>query len=90
MNHRSLHWGTAVTARHSIEHIESIETIATNAGQNEMEGQDDGFGGGGGDEYGFDDGFDSMDDFSMDSDDSFGGGDGDFTDGLGGDTSDEF
>lgn len=75
--------------KESNKNAESIETIATNAGQNEMEGQDDGFGSGG-DEYGFDDGFDSMDDFSMDSDDSFGGSDGDFTDGLGGDTSDEF
>ena len=62
--------------KESSKQAESIETIATDAGQNEMvEGGDsDGLG----DDYGFDDGFDTdFDDMSFEDDSAF--GEGDFT-----------
>lgn len=66
--------------KESSKQAEKIETIAQDAGMNEMvdapsedTGFDDGFGFDDGDDFGFDD-------FSLDSDDAFGGGsDGDFT-----------
>lgn len=68
------------------KNAENIETIATNAGQNDMVDSGDEFGGdsysdsfGGGDEF--------MDDFSFEGDDAFGeGSDGDFANDLGGET----
>lgn len=69
--------------KESSKQAENIETIATDAGQNEMvEDNSNSYE----DDMGFGDTYsDGMDDFSFDSDDSFGGSDGDFTDGLGGD-----
>ncbi len=64
---------------------EATETIATDAGKNNMDEENNDSSFDSSADFGFDDGMDSMDDFSLDSDDSFGGGtDGDFTDGLGG------
>lgn len=65
--------------KESAKVAEDIETIATNAGQNELaEANDDSYSTDGGyDDFGMDEGFD---DFSLDDDSAFGdGGDGDFT-----------
>lgn len=76
--------------KESAKNAENIETIATNAGQNDVAENNDSYDSGGYDDYGMGDGSDSfMDDFEsdMDGDEAFGGSDGDFTDGVGGDES---